>query len=147
MPVDGPLAETYQLLGEMQSLITGAQGSGCLAGFLQQADGEEWSTELDGIRFRVVAYRPLAEGRVPGSALLIALGAQEYVMVGRNLQLTIRPTDPAAHCAEFIYLDTGAFTAGAWQSLRRLNGDESQHGSGFTLNDALQVYRFKVHCF
>jgi len=147
MPVDCPLSDCYALLSEMTPLLSDVQGVGRMAGFLQQADDEEWSAALDGICFQVAAHRPLDKCAVPGGALLIALGEQEFVIAGYNIRVTFRPLDATQMTTELLWLDAGNFIAGKWHASRRLNGDESGHGTGFALGDTLTTCRFKVHCF
>ena len=142
-----PLTDTYRVLGQMMPMLAAAQGSGRMTAFLQQADSEEWQAEVGGFRFRARTGRKLSECRVPGSALLLAVGQDEFIAVGRNLILNFRPRDPAVATAEIVWLDVGAFVAGEWPSGRRLNGDETHHGSAVLLGEDLTACRFKLHAY
>jgi hypothetical protein len=142
-----PLIETYRTLGGMAGLIVEAQGTGRMTAFLQQADREQWQAILDGARFRARTSRTLAECRVPGAAILLSLGSGEFVAAGRNLLLTFEPVDPVLHTAELVYLDEGVYENNQWRTGHRLNGDETAHGTGVLLGEALQTCRFRLHTY
>jgi beta-galactosidase GanA len=142
---DHPLGETYRQLSALLPLLTDAYGTDRLTGFLQEADEERWSAEVGGYRFTARTSTPLAEGRVPGAALLLAVGAGEFMILGRNLIFTFEPGQPSLRTAELVWLDTGEMRDGAWVPERRLNGDETAHGTGVLLGPALQLVRFRLH--
>lgn len=142
---DHPLAQTYALLREMMPRLTAAQGNGRMTAFLQQADEEDWTETLAGFRFKARTVRPLGPDRVPGGALLLSLGEGEYVAAGYNLRITFSSLDPATPTAELLWLEEGAFAAGQWSPGRRLNGDETLHGTAVLLGYSLVTLRFRVH--
>ena len=147
IPLDHPLVETYQLLRHLLPVVAAAQGTGRMTAFLQQEDSASWEATLGAVRFRARTNKPLAQCAVPGAALLIAMESDEYVVAGRNLTFTFEPTDPKLKATDLVWLDTGRFDTGRWVALRRLNGDETAHGTGVLLGDALQACRFKLHSY
>lgn len=147
LPVDHPLAETYRLLADLMPLLTDAYGTSRLAGFLQQGDEEQFVQELGNYRFNVRTCKPLEQCQVPGAALLLALGDDEFLAVGRNLVFTYTPLAPAARTAELIRLDVGDYHLGQWLPGRRLNGDETAHGTGVVFGEQLTAYQFVLHGF
>ena len=144
---DHPLAETYRVLRAMMPLLTEAQGAGRMTAFCQQEDSENWEAELDGIRFKARTVRPLAQCPAPGAALLLAMGSWEFLVVGQGLVLTFEPTEPALPTAELVWLDEGEFEDGRWRPRRRLNGDETAHGTAALLGNRLTTCRFKLHAY
>ena len=90
------------------------------------------------VRFRARAARPLAECAVPGGGMLLRVGDDEYVLAGRNLGLTFEPTAAELHTTEIVWADVGRFEAGRWIPGRRLNGDETWHGTGIRLREELE---------
>lgn len=142
-----PLGETYRLLRDLMPLLTTAAGSGRMTGFLQQGDEENWTAEIAGFRFRCRTAKPMKDCTVPGGALLLHLEANEFIMAGRNLILTFEPLDPAQRTGELVWLDVGDYRGGQWVAGRRLNGDETAHGTGVLLGDALTVCRFELHAY
>ena len=147
LPADHPLGETYAQLREMMPLLSAAYGSERLTAFLQQADEEEWTAELGSYSFRARTRQPLADGQVPGAALLLALSDDEFLVLGRSLVLTFTPRDPDLPIAEIVHLDTGTLHNGDWRPGRRLNGDETYHGTAVLLGAELTAFRFKLHAF
>ena len=77
-------------------------------------------------------------------SLLIDTGNGDFVCIGRNVIFTFAPLDGAALTAEMAALDVGAFVDGQWRHGRRLNGDETAHGTGVLLGEALTVCRFRL---
>lgn len=142
-----PLGETYELMSEMMPAISRAQQEGRITGFLQQEDGESWEVELGDVVFTARTNAPPEECTVPGSALLMMVGADEYVVAGRNLTLTFAPASPAEETTDLVWLDTGTFEDGRWIPARRLNGDETAHGTGVLLGDQLECCRFRIHSY
>ncbi len=141
---DHPLVDTYRQLAGMLPLIAAAQGRGRMTAFLQQADEENWFAELGNYRFRCRTNAKLADLDVPGSALLIELGDDQFVCLGRHLTLTFTPMDGSCPVAEILALDSGCHVAGDWRPGRRLNGDETAHGSGVLLGRELTACRFRL---
>jgi hypothetical protein len=127
--------------------ILAAQAQGRITAFLQQADSEEWTAELGGYRFHCRTNRKLEDLTVPGCAMLVNVGPDEFLALGRNLTLTFEPCRPDQAAAELVWLDEGTYQNGEWVPERRLNGDETAHGTGVLLGDALHLCRFRLHGF
>jgi hypothetical protein len=142
---DHPLGETYATLQEMMPLIADAYGEGCLAGFVQQADEERFVAELAGYRFNARTNDPLEKCSVPGSALLLSIGNDEFFCVGRNLTITFDSLDQIKQMTAIVWLEEGEFRGGEWRRIRRLNGDETYHCTGVWLKDKFTAYKFKLH--
>ncbi len=139
MAEDHPLVETYAKLAELLSFLPdGAETTG----FVQEQETERWEAQLGDFRFAVRTQQPLDHLPVPGSALLARLGPAEYLCLGRNLTFTF--TAPSGLAAELVALDTGTIVNGQWRQGRRLNGDETAHGTGVLLRDRLEFCRFRL---
>ncbi len=145
LDVAHPLAATYEALAGLVPLLCEAVGTSRLTGFLQQADEEKWTAEMGRFRFNVRTNGTLAAGRVPGAAVLLQVTDDEFVAVGQNLIFTFEPLDPALKTGEVLDLDVGAFRSGQWVPGRRLNGDETYHGTGVWLRETLTTQRFRLH--
>lgn len=139
-----PLVETYKALAGMLPLIAEARGHGRLTAFLQEADDESWLADLGGYRFRCRTHAKRADLAVPGCALLLVTAAGDFYCIGRNLTFTFAPLDGTASGAELLTLDDGTFVDGRWQQGRRLNGDETAHGTGVQLWTSLTICRFRL---
>jgi beta-galactosidase GanA len=145
LQVDHPLRESYGLLARMMPVITELQGQGRMAGLLQQADHEQWVTRLGGYYLRSETTRPLEPERVPGGALILSLGPDEFVLAGRGVDVQFSTTPAAQPDVEFLWLETGTYAEGQWVPGRRLNGDETAHGSTVRLGDELTVCRVRLN--
>lgn len=139
-----PLSESYAMLEEMMPLIAEAQGEGRMIGLLQQADNERWAVELGGYRLLVSTTAPIEENAVPGGGLVIALGDDEFVAVGRKLEIELARDGERAN-VEFLWLENGTFKKGQWIPERRLNGDETNHGRTVRLLSELTACRWRVN--
>ncbi len=76
---------------------------------------------------------PLDQLDVPGSAMLVHLGEDEFLCLGRSLIFTF--TGPSGYPAELISVDLGECRDCEWHHGRRVNGDETAHGTGILLSN------------
>jgi hypothetical protein len=139
-----PLFETYRMLSGMLPAVAAARGTGRMTAFLQEADEEKWETVVGAFRFKCRTSAKLADLKVPGSAILILMEDGSYVCIGRNLIFTFAPADGSSESSEIVALDVGGFEDGKWRHGRRLNGDETAHGTGVLLGKELSVCRFSL---
>ena len=141
-----PLAQTYKLVEGMMELITAHQGKPSMRGILVDSDNPVQTFELgdfivtaDGSSRRAPAAatgtgagaaRPAADP--PSGGLIIQLGPEEYIVVGRDLNVRFAPKIPGK--TPYIGVDRaeeGVFRDGKWTVTRVLNGDET-HASTFS---------------
>jgi hypothetical protein len=139
-----PLTETYRLLAEMMPLLTERQGTGRMAGFLQQEDDERWQVELGGTDLTVQTLYPLQQGQPPAGGMVLDMGAGEYVVAGCSLSIEFG-TAPGRTDVEFLWLEMGIFEGGTWVPGRRLNGDETAHGRRVRIGTDLGVCWLKLN--
>lgn len=126
-----PLVETYAKLGEMLKFLRKHHPRAEMRGFVQEREEERWEVELGGFRFACRTSSPLSKLQVPGSAILVHLEGDEFLCLGRSLIFTF--SCPNGLPAELICLDAGECKDGEWHASRRLNGDETAHGTGVLL--------------
>jgi hypothetical protein len=138
-----PLSDSYALLAEMMPLLTEAQGTGRTVGLFQQEPSEGWEIELGAYWLRVQTM-PRPDEAPPAGGLVIALGEDELLAVGRSLSIEFG-TVPGQTNIEFLWLEEGSFQGGTWVSGRRLNGDETNHGRTITLGGELSACRLKLN--
>jgi hypothetical protein len=145
---DDPIARTYALLHHMQPALSDAVADGRTTAFLQQSQEDSaWEAELGGYRFRARTRKPIDEKTVPGALLLVQVADHEFVIVGQNLIVTFTPVSVALRTAEIVWCDAGGFENGKWVGARRINGDESAHGTGVLLGDTISAVRFVLHAY
>jgi hypothetical protein len=138
MEPDHPLVETYKKLGGVLEFIQKHHPDAEMRGFLQEQDAERWEAKLGDYRFVCRTARPLKELEVPGSAILVHLGGDEYLSLGRSLILTF--SGPSGSAAELIRAELGECRDGEWRPIRPFGGDENAHGTGILLSQS-QFFR------
>jgi len=123
-----PLAASYALLADLAPLVTAHQGTGRMVGLAQEGGEMVREFDLGGYHLRVQYARPVEPGRVPGCAIIIATGPDEFIVAGCGLTVRFSGLGPEAPNVNFLALDEGRFVRGKWVPGRRLNGDESYPG-------------------
>ncbi|MDR1500301.1 MAG: DUF5597 domain-containing protein [Tannerellaceae bacterium] len=126
------LAETYQLLDGMSELILSHQGKGSMRGMLIEKENPKQSFDLG--NYTVTADAVSQEALETGAAggLIILLGDDEYIVLGRNLNVRFEPNTPGdLPLAGVDRVYEGVFRDGLWKAGRLLNGDET-HCSTFS---------------
>lgn len=173
-PEKHPLSESYKVLSGMTPLITKYQGSNRMIGFVD--DGTHgyhhtaslwrvrtrvrgFSRELGDYQLQVSFLRELAERaralwpnfpsecKVPAAGLIIAVKDDEYIAAGVNFLLKFLPKDNFSSNVEILWVDEGIFKDGEWVRGRRLNGDETGHGSSILFDDKPKVRIIKVYSY
>ena len=144
-----PLAQTYDLVNGMMDMITSHQGKPTIKGIFVDEENPEHTFELgdfivtsDVNRRRIptatptippgagTAARPAQVS--PSGGLIIQLGPEEYIVLGR--ELNVRFTPKILGKTPNIGIDRveeGFFKDGKWIITRVLNGDET-HASTFS---------------
>jgi hypothetical protein len=124
-----PLPQGYGVLRQLAPLILEHQATGSM--------GAAWLTkECPTDKIRLGDYtlemdlrrNRRAPNQVPdlGYGLAIALGPDEYVVSGSDVQVTFSPNTPGPMIAGLLSVEEGTFANGRWMPGRRLNGDEVQ---------------------
>jgi hypothetical protein len=99
---------------------------------------------------------------VVGYGLFMAVGPDEYLLAGNNLEITFTPDTPGAPIAGLAEQEAGRFENGKWVVTRFLGGDDSvlrydmatvaamnQSGSGVRLRSGesgiqrVKLYRYR----
>jgi len=143
LPVpNDPLAETYKIVESMMDLITAHQGKPTMRGILVDAEIPEVKFEMGDfiVIADVMQQRRMPTGTQPqqpavappSGGLIIQLGPEEYIVLGRDLNVRFTPKTPGK--TPHIGVDRaeeGDFKDGKWIVSRVLNGDET-HASTFS---------------
>ena len=127
-----PLVETYAKLGGMLEFLRKHYPGAQMRAFLQEQDSERWEVQLGDFHIIARTAKPLDQLEIPGSAIVVHLGGGEYLCLGRSLILTFR--GPSGGPGELISVEVGECRDGEWQNGRRINGDETAHGTGILLS-------------
>jgi hypothetical protein len=147
-----PLANVYELLDGMSELILQHQGTGSMRGILVEKESPKQTIELGDYIITVDAFMPQLLETAPAGGLIIRLGSDEYIVIGRNLNVRFAPTSPDN--LPLIGIDKvyeGVFKKGVWTPGRLLNGDETHcstfSGTGLKMPglgiQKITLYRYK----
>jgi len=123
---DHPLIDSYDLLHQLMPLIVQCQGTGRMAGVLQQKPEEEGTTIRVGDYNANVQYNRQAKGQTDMSyGLILNVGPDEYLVAGNWFQVNFSPATPGPRHAGILQVWEGAYEDGRWVPGRCLNGDET----------------------
>lgn len=155
VPVPGtvePLTEIYGLLSGMSDLILQHQGKGTMRGILVDKENPIQTVELGNYIITADPSNQAVLENTAAGGLIIQLGADEYIVIGRNLNVRFTPKTPGN--LPYIGVDNvyeGVFKDGQWVPGRLLNGDETHcstfSGTGLKMPNAsiqkISLYRYK----
>jgi beta-galactosidase GanA len=143
-----PFTKTFAVLEQVQALILQHQGKGTMAGLFVDSTASSQTVALPGYTVKadlVVPRRfggtaPAEKKPTMAGGLVIALGPDEFMAIGKDYELTFTPekSDPKKPQVDVDYLEEGSFVNDKWIVSRRLNGDEGTGGgsiSSFGLKD------------
>jgi beta-galactosidase GanA len=121
---DFVFTKSYEVLNEVQHLITKYQGTGKIAGILKE--GAETSTELIlGDHKLNVGYTRSNE---PCFGLVIQTAEDEFIVVGMNLKISFESTKE--NTVGYIgQVWEGGYDDEQWVPTRLMNGDETWHNA------------------
>ena len=123
---DHPVTRAYAILRQLAPLIGDAQGTGRLAAFYQQQDGDTpQRVTLGDWRFRVTAIKG-AERNGRSGAILIQTAPDELIIAGHGFELAKDGfAEPFGRSGAILSVEMGHIENGAFIPELRLNGDES----------------------
>ncbi len=139
-----PLAETAAAVRAMVDVIAEAQARGDARAVFQQAEGETHAVDLGGVRFTASPRFPHDPAAPANAAMLLRLGDDGFIAVGQGLRIDLAPADDDGTTVELLEAFEGGYADGEWQPGRRLNGDETDHGTRVLLSRTLHVIRFRT---
>ncbi len=129
-----PIGKAYELLQQVSFLLARHQPAGQVRGFLVQKDSAARTATLGNYRFSARHEYTLGWSLgakkpdwTPGGGLLIAVGPDEFYLVGTGLVLTCEPLASGKR-AGYLSVEEGRFEGEKWVPGRRLNGDEDHQG-------------------
>jgi hypothetical protein len=161
-----PLSVAYATLTQIAPLILEHQSKGTIAGASLNRQNPDQQIKLGDYLLNVGLPRnrrtPNVVPDVTGYGIFMAVGPDEYLMAGNNLQITFTPNTPGPPIAGLARQEAGRFENGKWVVTRYLAGDDSvlrydiaavadmnQSGSGVRLSapdrgiQRVKLYRYK----
>jgi hypothetical protein len=141
------LAESYEVLEKLSSVILENQGNGTMRGILVDTSSRVQKFEMGDylIEARLAGWQKLD---VAGG-LIIQMGKNSFIVAGRGIDVFFTPKDSSVSIGVDAS-DEGTFKDGKWISERRLNGDEVHSstwiGTGVHLPDSkVSVQNFSLY--
>jgi hypothetical protein len=122
-----PLPRAYAVLAELTPLILAHQVGGAVSAVSLNKEHQTESVPLGNYTVNFDLRRNRRNPReVPelGYGLVIAVGPDEYVVAGTDLQVTFTPRTPGPPIAGLAEVEAGQFVNGRWVPSRRLSGDD-----------------------
>jgi hypothetical protein len=124
-----PLPQGYSVLSQLAPLILEHQAKGSIDAAWLNKEKQTQKLSLGNYTLEVDLRRNRrAPNQVPelGYCLAIALGPDEYVVTGSDVQVTFSPNTAGPPIAGLLSVEEGIYADGRWIAGRRLNGDEVQ---------------------
>jgi hypothetical protein len=159
---DLPLPKAYAVLAQLTPLILAHQASGTISAASLNPEHQTESIPLGNYTVDFDLRRNRRNpSQVPalGYGLVIAVGPDEYVVAGTDIQVTFTPRTPGPPIAGLAEVEAGKFVNGQWMPGRRLSGDDillnyklaeaaenDQSGSGLRFGpDGPTIQRVKLY--
>jgi hypothetical protein len=121
-----PIAKAYAVLGQLAPLILQHQAKGTIAGIWLSRENPADTIRLGdyNLTATVRAGRRGADAPTRGYGLVLAVGPDEYIVAGSDLQVAFSPATAGPPVAGLASVEEGTFVDGRWVPGRTLNGDE-----------------------
>jgi hypothetical protein len=157
-----PLPKSYALLSQMAPLILEHQAKGTIAAAWLSKENTDQKIQLGNYTLDVGLTRNRrAPNELPerGYGIFIAVGPDEYVIAGNDVQVIFSPNTPGPEIAGLASVKAGTYVDGRWIPGRRLAGDDcvlrydlaaaaanNQSGSGVRFRgDGPSIQRVKLY--
>ena len=128
MPLaDLPMPRAYGVLRQLTPAILEAQAKGTITAVILDSANQKEGVALGNY---IVQFNLLRNRRNPaevpafGYGLAIALGPDEYLVSGENLEVSFAPNTPGPAIVGLGTLQAGRFENGRWVTTRLLSGDD-----------------------
>ncbi len=122
-----PLPKAYAVLAQLTPLILEHQASGTISAVALNRAHQTESIPLGNYTVNFDLRRNRRDpSQVPalGYGLVIAVGPDEYVVAGTDIDVTFTPRTPGPPIAGLAEVQAGQFINGRWVPGRRLSGDD-----------------------
>ena len=148
-PGDGPFSKSYDVLGQIAPYFLENQGLGRTTGFVIDTDHPRVTTRMGDYDVEVSLDSVFGRTASLGYGIVIQTGPNEFLGAGSGFRVAFHPLTPGPKYGGIGTVQEGTFQKGAWVPGRRLNGDETDQGSGWrfssfqTAIEKCTVYRYE----
>jgi hypothetical protein len=128
-PAAKHLAASYDLVAQLEPLLVELQGQGRSAGLLSEGPEQRQPQQvrLGDWVLSATFERAAAEPSLPSGGLVLRTGADEFVLAGTAVTITLAASVPGRR-AGILSAEEGRFVEGRWENIRWLGGDETHQG-------------------
>lgn len=148
-PVDGPFSKSYDALGQIAPIFLAHQGKSETTGFVIDTDHPRVTSRMGDYEVEISLDSVFGRTASLGYGMVIQTGPQEFLGVGSGFRVGFHPLTPGPKYGGIGSVIEGAFRDGLWVPGRRLNGDETDQGSGWRFSsfqiaiEKCTVYRYE----
>ena len=148
-PGDGPFSRSYDLLGQIAPVLLAHQGRGETTGFVLDTDHPQVNCTMGDYDVEISLDSVFGRTASLGYGLVIQTGPNEFMGAGSGFRVAFRPLTPGPKYGGIGTVEEGVFRDGQWIPGRRLNGDETDQGSGWRFSsfgaaiETCSVYRYE----
>jgi len=124
---DLPMPRAYGVLKQLTPAILDAQARGAITAVILDGANQKEDVPVGNylVRFNLLRNRRnLADVPALGYGLAIALGADEYLVSGENIEVSFAPNSPGPGIVGLGTVQAGRFENGRWVTTRLLSGDD-----------------------
>ncbi len=152
-PEESDLAKAYGLIAGMEHMIGAQHDQGLIEGVLVDKAHQEAVVRFGKYEFNITHSHTLGwekeaqeEQWVPGGALIIQTGDNEFFVAGSGIVITFnKPSEPDTSVG-ILKTDEGKFINNEWKVIRHVNGDQTHQGRHIRIfrND-FSIQRFELY--
>ncbi|HWA24470.1 MAG TPA: DUF5597 domain-containing protein [Lacunisphaera sp.] len=157
------LTDSYAFLDQLSPLILAHQGHGTMVGVMSEGPEQRQPQQvwLGGYVLHVTFDRGASAGPADGATaasasaqaapvggLVIASGPDEFILGGMGLTITFQSREAGGPFVGLLSVEEGRFSAGQWEHIRWLNGDQTHQGRHIRLEPGrFGLQRVKLYPF
>ena len=143
------LGDSYALLTTLTPLLLQHQAAGDIHGFVLDKSHPSVEFTLNGYILHVSLDELFGNHTEKGFGIIMADGPDHFLGAGKGFHVSFALRYPATAHVGIASIDEGKFVAGKWIPGRRLNGDESDQGNYWRVDqgelhtEKVAVYQFQ----
>ena len=146
------IASVYDVLGQISDLLLSSQAVGKVRSIVLHRDNPRPSrtTALGGYLFEATLSRTWPARTLAtddGAMIVMEAGPNDFYIAGSGLTVSFtRDPDEDDKVSGIVSIEEISRTNGAWGTLRRLNGDQSNQGRQLQMDPhQIRIYRVKLY--
>jgi hypothetical protein len=152
-PENNDLGRAYDLVGQIWPLFAANQGMGKINGVLLDRQKPETILTFGDYEFTIKHSYTLGyeresrnESWVPGGALIIQTGENEFYMAGAGIVITFKNLKNPHLNVGILKTEEGRFENSQWKVIRHLNGDQIHQGRHVRIfRRDMSIVRFELY--